>query len=333
MLAGFLLNRIEQQAKPAVGFNPKQCLRSRLNTNACEKCLNVCRSGAISLNGRNIVFSEDRCRGCMACVSECPNDAFDCGFNFSELLQALQYKGSSDPVVMSCDATHLPENLISIPCIGVLSGPVLAALHCAAKEEFYLDVRRCVDCSKGHVLDLLHDRIQGIISRRGTTSDLKIRYKTEENYQHFSFRQKRRGFLRMSLKSMKRLGKEASLTLVQGENRDTDRNGEGKEPPAINRLLQQALDVMPENAVQDKELLLSYHYRVTADENCDLCPLCTGMCPTGALKRGTAGNRKKLVFTSAGCSGCGLCVNFCRKKALTLHPGIQTAPHDPLTIV
>jgi ferredoxin len=334
MFAGFLLNRVVEQAAPTVAFHLKRCLRARLNTNACDDCLTLCKKQAVTLSGRKILFSAENCTDCMACVSGCPNDAFDSGFDLSVLLDAVQGKDRDTPVFISCSKAAVYENQVNIPCAGLLSESVLAALHCTAKQEFYLDLHRCADCRNGHVLDLLHERIQGIAAKRGTISGLKIRYVTEKKFQPDSSSRERRGFLRNAALSLKELGLEASLPFVPQnvrEDRETEKKEEQKEAPATKRLLRQAL-ALPENVIQEKELLYSYFYTVTADSRCDLCPLCTGICPTGALKRRTEGNEKVLAFIGSACSGCGLCESFCRKKALTVRPGAESDPDKPLII-
>ncbi|MDD3618538.1 MAG: hypothetical protein PHX57_03975 [Desulfobulbaceae bacterium] len=332
MFAGLLLNRIVEQAAPVVSFHPKQCLRARLNTNACDACLALCKKQALTLNGRKIIFSAENCTDCMACVSGCPNDAFASGFDLSVLLDAVRSEDGSTPVIISCSKAPAHGNQVNIPCVGLLSEPVLAALHCTATREFYLDLHRCADCRNGHVLDLLHERIRGVIAKRGKVAGLKIRYATDRDFQPGSSSLERRGFLRNAARSLKELGWETSLAFVPQQVRE-DRGAEKKEvqkgAPATNRLLRQAL---AQPGVQEKDLLYSYFYTVRADSRCDLCPLCTGICPTGALKRRAEGSENVLTFTGSACSGCGLCAAFCRKRALTVRPGIASDPDNPLII-
>ena len=70
-----------------------------------------------------------------------------------------------------------------------------------------------------------------------------------------------------------------------------------------------------------KEQLVSLcTHRITIDSACTRCPLCTGICPTGALRVKGSGSEKQLLFTATRCSGCGLCVYFCGKSAISLSP-------------
>lgn len=327
MIAELLLNTLDAHDQMAVVFNPKRCLRSRLNSNGCEICLTHCPRKALALRERTIVFSADRCTGCMTCVAECPNDAFASRVDISFLLQEIHNINSRNPVVLSCDKAAPHDNRIPIPCIGLLSEPVLAALNCVAANEFYLDIHQCADCDNGQVLNLLHERIQRIVKKSGQAGDLKIRYLSVGNFIATTPEQQRRKFLRMAKKSMIDLGKGASTAFVsvgkQGERKEL---GGGKEAVSVSRFLQQALHQLPNDAVREQELLHSYFYTSKTTSSCDLCPLCTGICPTGALKRKTDGEKKQLSFTSSKCSGCGICVEFCRKDALEILPGVTTDP-------
>ncbi|MCL7488707.1 MAG: 4Fe-4S binding protein [Desulfobulbaceae bacterium] len=328
MIAELLFRTLDTQDKSGLIFNPKRCLRSRLNSNSCEICLTRCRKKALTLRERSIVFNKDQCTGCMVCVAECPNDAFTVSTDISFLLQEIHNTRARNPLVLSChkSASH-SDGRIPIPCIGLLSEPVLAALNCLAPSEFYLDVHQCADCENGHVLSLLHERIQTIVNKKGQSVDLKIRYLPVGDFTAPTPEQQRRDFLRMAKNSMIDLGKDATKAYNQDEKEPIKKEPAVKKDGVfVSRFLHQALRQLPGDAVQEKELLHSYFFTSRTTERCDLCPLCTGMCPTGALKRKTDGEIKQLSFTSSKCSGCGICVAFCRKNALEIMPGATIDP-------
>jgi ferredoxin len=131
----------------------------------------------------------------------------------------------------------------------------------------------------------------------------------------------------MAKNSMIDLGKDAAKAYNQDEKEPKKKEpAVEKDGVFVSRFLHQALRHLPSDAVQEKELLHSYLFTSRTTERCDLCPLCTGMCPTGALKRKAYGEIKQLSFTSSKCSGCGICVAFCRKDALEILPGPTTDP-------
>jgi len=47
--------------------------------------------------------------------------------------------------------------------------------------------------------------------------------------------------------------------------------------------------------------------------------MCKGICPTGAISMEKVDEEKSLVIDNTLCSGCGLCVTFCKNDALRLH--------------
>lgn len=89
--------------------------------------------------------------------------------------------------------------------------------------------------------------------------------------------------------------------------------------------LRQALDrVGPER----QGLLLTLFCHLDVGPECNFCWACVGMCPTGALKNEWQEGLKKLRFNWAACSGCGLCREFCRKKAITITPAQNLPPEE-----
>jgi ferredoxin len=337
MFAGLLFDRIARQAHPAVGFYPHRCLRSRLSSNECELCLALCAPKAITLDDGKIVFRQELCTGCMACVSGCPNDALGCDFDFAALLQALRATTGEEQVVLSCAAKLPHAGQITLPCLGLLTEPILAALNSIAPAGFFLDTLQCQACRNGHILELLHAGVRGLEEKTGRAG-LKLHYLTGENYRPAPAGQPRRSFLRLAGSSIFAFGRDAAAGFTSpGRQEKPDQKPDQKltkEATMLPHLLHRAFALLPEEDGPEKELLLAYFYTLKTNADCNLCPSCTGMCPTGALKRrSNAEDLKQLTFISARCSGCNLCVLFCRKKALTLdRGGVNINPGAPLAI-
>lgn len=333
MLAGLLFKGLEKQAQSAVSFDAGRCLRTRLGNHSCERCTAICPRQALSLTNGKIAFAEERCRACLSCVSVCPGAAFACEFDLLSLLAIPALCSGSETVVLGCAKSSPLDHLTRLPCLGLLSEPVLAALHCVAKQEILLDGRQCAGCENGKVIEHLASRLREIAGKAGTAADLRLRLATAADFQGAEGDNSRRGFLRMTKNSLLGFSRQ-SVALWHSDQTatPTGRTVGAKEPPPANLFLRQASGLLPREAEAEKRLLQSYYFNVTASEKCDLCPACTGMCPSGALKRRQDAEGKRLEFTSYRCSGCNLCTHFCKKQALTLTPGTGHNPELALTI-
>lgn len=333
MLAELLFKGLEKQAKSAVTFDAGRCLRTRLGNHSCERCAAICPKQALSLANGKITFAEERCSACLSCVSVCPGDAFACEFDLLSLLAAPVLSTGGESVVLGCAKSSPHDNLTRMVCLGLLSEPVLAALHCVAKQEILLDVRHCAGCENGKVVEHLTSRLREIAGKVGTAADLRLRLATEADFKGAEGDNSRRFFLRMTKNSLLGFSRQSAALLHSDQTATpTGRTIGAKEPPRSNLFLRQASGRLPREAESEKRLLQSYYFDVTASEKCDLCPACTGMCPSGALKRRQDGEGKRLEFTSYRCSGCNLCIHFCKKQALTLTPGTGNNPELALTI-
>lgn len=328
MLAGLLFDRIEKTAAAKVSFSRARCLRSRLNTNTCERCVSLCHSKALTITGRAVFFSEEKCTGCMVCVSACPNDAFSFNSDLASLLSAVTNPQEEQPAILRCKRSRRPANAAVVPCLGLLSEPILAVLHSVAAQDVFLDGRHCSECENAPVLNLLDGRIQSIINKIGESSHLKIRYFLGDSGEETDMGQQRRFFLHAVTKSMVGLGRDAVADACGSGfmTAESQENQKQKDATSISLLLREALSLLGAEAATEKKLLVSYLYSLHCSDACDLCPTCSGMCPTGAVKRKAENATKHLYFSSDKCSGCGLCVEFCRKKALTLQAGSSLAP-------
>ena len=57
---------------------------------------------------------------------------------------------------------------------------------------------------------------------------------------------------------------------------------------------------------------------ITIRDGCDMCQLCCLFCPTYALISESTEKGQGIVFTTAACTACNMCVDVCAQRALTL---------------
>jgi NAD-dependent dihydropyrimidine dehydrogenase PreA subunit len=62
------------------------------------------------------------------------------------------------------------------------------------------------------------------------------------------------------------------------------------------------------------KLLVSFDF-----SKCSVCPslICIGVCPQGILE--ADGGKKPRIVDAASCTLCGVCVNLCPSKAITIN--------------
>ncbi len=324
MLTQPFIEKLLADSVVKIEFDVRHCLRSRLNKNKCSHCLDVCQSDALELQAKQTTFNAEKCTSCLQCAAVCPNDAFVHPMDLDLLMQVLS---EQEVVLLSCEKGIHDYNHIIIPCIGILSGPILAAMNSVAKSNCFIDISCCTECANSYCLEILHENMQHLIDRMRGKGKIRLSYLSEKEPGLVAGEKtEKRKFLRVVRKTIINIGKEAvSFQLPDsGKTKDPHRKDLNKNSAA----LQLALSTMAEKRIYERDVLLSYFFSVIADEQCDCCPSCTGMCPTGALKRKKENGHKFLTFTSANCSGCGLCVDFCRKSSLTLKSGISEDPNN-----
>ena len=132
------------ESPPQVTFLPGRCLRSRLNSNRCRRCLESCPCGAVSVNNRKINLDAAQCTGCMACVAACPQDALVSDHDLDELLNSFH---PGDEAVVSCfrrPQTH-PDAIV-IPCVGFFSQQMLAAIVLSGCRSVTFQMVACAGC-------------------------------------------------------------------------------------------------------------------------------------------------------------------------------------------
>lgn len=326
MLTSLLFDRILSKTDSAkVLFFDRRCLRSRFNRSECRACLDECQAGALKSDGRIVAFKQEKCTGCMRCVSVCPNDAFDGGLDLKHILETLS---CSSQVVLTCRKNaHFQQKLI-IPCIGSLSEPLLAAMNSVAMDSFFVDLSHCPDCINKHCLDSFHGQIGKLTDKLKANERIPLKCSIEKNTTHpVDEKLARRSYLGMAKNSLIDLGRESIGT---GPKDTSSSHKRAEKGPTMNSV---ALQYAYRNSSEEnKHVLLSFFYTVSVTEQCSLCPGCQGMCPTGALKRTEVNGEKRLMFTSSACNGCSLCREFCKKVAIEVVRGFSGDPEEPLYI-
>ena len=315
-LADRFTDRLKSSEPPALELISRRCLRTRFQGSSCDRCVSECPVGAIRLEPGTIILDQKRCVGCLACTAVCPAEALT-GCD-SRLAAAPAKVVAGKAVSLCCEKGVRTGEEIILPCLGGLSEEHLVAFAVRSGETVCLNLARCSDCRGSFFPAILARRLQaleGKLGRDGLTS--RIRLITEEEEAGQAASASRRSFFRAFWDISIHAAAE-TITTLQAEPSPREKHAH-KHQPARLTLLRQVLADSGEEATRLD--IVSFFFTLTANTECNFCGGCAGMCPTGALKNTREDEVKRLQFDWARCSGCGLCLDFCRKKAIRLTPG------------
>lgn len=298
------------ESPPQLLLHPERCLRSRLNTNQCQRCLESCPSKALSVASRKIRLDNTQCTGCMACVSACPQDALASDHNLDQLL--APFRSRADVVVSCLHQVQNHPDEITIPCVGILSKQVLAVILLSDCRSVSFNLAGCSECCNHQVSNLF------MLDCKQITQELSDKHSTkvvlvEKREQLSTFRRDRRSYLTKIREIVVDVSKRRSLSsqlapLVESKG--------GRRTPFKTKIVKEMLTRLDRES--QKKILGLFGYNLSISEDCNCCPLCKGICPTGAINIDRSGKSKKFKFEMLDCNGCGLCVEFCKISALSL---------------
>ncbi len=290
----------------------ERCLRTRLNSNECRRCLEVCPGSALRVENRRILLDAERCSGCGRCRAVCPSDAFTSVVDITQLIDSLPGK---DRTVISCSRQpRQTDKELVLPCLGLLSQPALLAIGSGGCTTVTFVTVGCAACSNAPAIDAFLTDLQhmaGLIKRCGGAR-LEILTAADQEPQPSSS-SSRRSYLR-DLKTSVR--SRPDIPAPQSVVRTPARPSSGRQLPEKVALINRLLAGADDDSI--RELRSSWFPRLSITSACTHCPRCAGICPTGALKRRGSGLNKQLVFNSSRCSGCRLCMEFCPQNAIIL---------------
>lgn len=285
-----LLNAFLKATDPRPRYTEARCLLYKNSVGGCDKCYGVCPKGAVRLKGWRVELDEVLCTGCGLCTGVCPGIALE--YPLGAIQEALiRGKGK-----LRCSkAEGKGEEVL---CLGRLTPGLLAE----AGSRFGKVVLARGDC--------------GACRIGGPEVPERLARMAEEARRYFPVevevvegelpgeRVGRRELFQVLLGSAKRtaadLVPELPLPALEEEK-------EG-ELPAELRLRRLAASRAPEVRWP----------RIRVEEGCTLCPVCTNVCPTEAVRRVREGEEYALYLQVAACTGCGACVESCPPQVIRL---------------
>lgn len=300
-----------------IRFDASVCAHSRASQTGCNRCLNVCPTGAIVPAGDTVEIDPDICAGCGACASVCPSGAasYDdppATFLFQRLrvlADAYGQAGGTTPRILFHDETFgaemialsarfgrgLPADVIplgvrNLETIG--HAEVLAALTTGFDQVCLLMSPK----TDQDVVTAQIDLAKAVLEAGDYESDLVqiLDVPDPDALEE-----------RLYSGSVEALNVEKILPM--GDRRN------------VTRLAATAL--VGADAQIDLPQGAPYGALDIDTDSCTMCLACVSLCPVGALLDNP--DMPQLKFQESACLQCGICASTCPENAITLEPRLN----------
>lgn len=290
----------------------KRCLRSRLNTNQCQRCVQSCPAGALNVIDHKIYLDTSACTGCMSCVAVCPQDALVSDHDIEKLLGSLP---AGKDIVISCIRQKQScFDEITLPCVGIVSKQLLAAFVLRGCKSITFQISGCSECCNEDVSKTFRLICKQLLEELDDLHPSKV-ILSEKGEQLTLHEMGRRSYL-TKLRQLV-VGVSKNTFSFTSDHLD-DGLKKSRRIPFKTELIRKT--VMSLEGDAQTKIVRLFSHTVSLTKECTCCPLCKGICPTGAIKIERSGKEKCLNFEMLDCSGCGLCVEFCKNNAISLTP-------------
>jgi ferredoxin len=308
-----------------VNFTADLCAHSRSNIVGCQRCLDLCPTGAIAPNGDHVAVDAAVCAGCGQCASACPTGAAAYAMPPSDallrrlrtLLSTYAQAGGERAVVLFHDGEHgadlidalarfgdgLPANVLPVAVNEITQIGLEAIAACFAYGASA--VRFLTRAKPKHDLAGLHRTIalaEPILTSLGFIGPRVAAIETDDP-----------DALGASLRSVTPMipTQRAASFMPVGSKRELVRLAL-RELHAVSSM-QPDIVPLPQGAPFGTVVLNA--------EGCTLCLSCVSACPTGALA--SDADKPMLRFAEDACVQCGLCQATCPEKVIALKPQID----------
>jgi len=310
-------------------YREKICAHARSGIEGCNRCLEVCSTGAIRADGDHVKVEPHLCAGCGGCATVCPSGAMtyayprvsDIGMRLKTLLSTYREAGGADACLVFHDTESGRQQVQAVGRKAVRGGKGLPA--------------RAIPFEVFHVASIGLDTLLGAICY-GASQVVVVSTKESEHYAAALREQMALGEVILNA-----LGFEGShFFLFDGNALEKElwalkpamgvsKTATFNLSPEKRTTLDFELDHLAVNAprkIEEIKLPAGAPFGALAvnKQTCTLCKACIGACPEGALL--DAADAPRLRFIERNCVQCGLCAETCPEDAIELVPRLLFGP-------
>ncbi len=291
-----LLNAFLKATDPRPRYTESRCLLYKNSVGGCDRCYQVCPKGAVRLEGWRVELDEVLCTGCGLCTGVCPGVALE--YPLGAIQEAL-IRGKGQ--IRCSKAEGKGEEVL---CLGRLT-PGLLAEAGSRFGKVVLARGDCASCRIGGPSVPEHLERMAEEARRYHPVEVEVVAGSLPG-EPVGRRELFQALLGSARRTAADLVPELPLPAPEEEK--------GLPPELRLRLLA---------ARRASEVRWP---RIRVEEGCTLCPVCTNVCPTGAVRRVREGEEYVLYLQVEACTGCGACVESCPPQVIRL----EEAPKELL---
>ena len=294
-----------------IRFDETLCAHSRATQNGCDRCLNVCPTGAILPQGDVVSIDPDICAGCGACAAVCPSGAasYDdppVGALFTRLRTlATSYREAGGQAPRALFHDSFGEEMIAL---SARFGKGLPA------DVIPVSVPNVEGVGHAEQLAALGVGFTNVFVLAGPKSDKSVIEAQCEISEAIA------GENRIALLDLNDPDALDSILYADPQKPLSDPILPMGGRREVTRLA--ATAIAGNDAVIPLPHGAPYGAAVINTDACTLCLACVSLCPANALADNP--DKPEVRFQETACLQCGICANTCPENAITLEPRLNT---------